>query len=586
MTTSLIQNPWHVDSLQAFSYLCCPECVYRCQEETSFQAHAVQNHPKSVVLFTNIEDVVVKEEANPDTELEMKMYVEESDDLNEDIIEDTFEDPMIEPIEDPMNEPTEDPIAEQIEEEEFSCVYCKMSFTKFSEMKDHMKAEHTDSKGNYELIKCKQCQEPIEDVENLFHKFHKDQCEKCLKICKCHYCGEKFHSFKVLNNHMKVYHVDEFGNPIKVKCEHCDKVFPNVIRLRRHVTELHDKKITCKDCNKTFTRNGYRQHRLTVHVDKEKKVFKCDQCDYVSHAQKYINIHKKNKHQKVHKHVCEDCGAKFMYPYMLKKHSCGYTRQEPPKQVNCPECGQEFTALRYLVSHYRNNHGGLPPGLEDREQFICDQCSAVFLSEVSLTNHITNQHVKGREKMYCEQCNQEFKEARYFIQHYKYIHKELPSEFKGKEQFMCEQCSDFFLSKTSLYTHVKRKHSKEPLKVLHKPKPTPKQCPHCDKIVCSSRRLTEHIKNKHMDNLPYKCDMCHRSYGTMTSLRWHKKNMHERIKCDVCGQEICNEFMLKRHKASVHGILPPNSFQCEHCPMFFMKLQAKQKHVEKNHKDK
>ena len=30
-------NPWQVESLDAFSYLCCPECVYRCQEATTFQ---------------------------------------------------------------------------------------------------------------------------------------------------------------------------------------------------------------------------------------------------------------------------------------------------------------------------------------------------------------------------------------------------------------------------------------------------------------------------------------------------------------------------------------------------------------------
>ena len=37
--------------------------------------------------------------------------------------------------------------------------------------------------------------------------------------------------------------------------------------------------------------------------------------------------------------------------------------------------------------------------------------------------------------------------------------------------------------KSSLDQHVKRKHSNEPIKVLHKPKPAPKQCPHCDKVL-------------------------------------------------------------------------------------------------------
>ena len=55
--------------------------------------------------------------------------------------------------------------------------------------------------------------------------------------------------------------------------------------------------------------------------------------------------------------------------------------------------------------------------------------------------------------------------------------------YQGKVQFMCEVCSDFFMNKSSLDQHVKRKHSNEPIKVLHKPKPAPKQCPHCDKVV-------------------------------------------------------------------------------------------------------
>ena len=58
------ENPWQVDNLMAFSFLCCPECVYRSQEETSFQVHAIQNHPRSSVFFNsgNIDPLTIKEE--------------------------------------------------------------------------------------------------------------------------------------------------------------------------------------------------------------------------------------------------------------------------------------------------------------------------------------------------------------------------------------------------------------------------------------------------------------------------------------------------------------------------------------------
>ena len=48
----------------------------------------------------------------------------------------------------------------------------------------------------------------------------------------------------------------------------------------------------CKDCDKSFNRSGYKQHRTVAHVDKKEKVFKCNQCDYTSYASKYIRVHK------------------------------------------------------------------------------------------------------------------------------------------------------------------------------------------------------------------------------------------------------------------------------------------------------
>ena len=44
-------NPWHVDSIQAFCYLKCPECGFDTKEDNLFEDHATENHPMSIVLF-------------------------------------------------------------------------------------------------------------------------------------------------------------------------------------------------------------------------------------------------------------------------------------------------------------------------------------------------------------------------------------------------------------------------------------------------------------------------------------------------------------------------------------------------------
>ena len=48
-------NPWHVNSIQAFNCLKCPECMFFSQEELDFKAHAMKNHPMSNAFFNKFE---------------------------------------------------------------------------------------------------------------------------------------------------------------------------------------------------------------------------------------------------------------------------------------------------------------------------------------------------------------------------------------------------------------------------------------------------------------------------------------------------------------------------------------------------
>lgn len=70
-------NPWQVESLEAFNYLCCPECVYRSKEPSTFEAHALQNHPLAITLFTTWDEE--EEEAKVKQEPGVKCDEEELD---------------------------------------------------------------------------------------------------------------------------------------------------------------------------------------------------------------------------------------------------------------------------------------------------------------------------------------------------------------------------------------------------------------------------------------------------------------------------------------------------------------------------
>ena len=42
----MTDNPWNVDSVHAFYFLKCPECIFESQEEYTFRDHAIENHPR------------------------------------------------------------------------------------------------------------------------------------------------------------------------------------------------------------------------------------------------------------------------------------------------------------------------------------------------------------------------------------------------------------------------------------------------------------------------------------------------------------------------------------------------------------
>jgi hypothetical protein len=56
----MTQNPWQVDSVQAFVYINCPECSFKTKEEGFFQDHAVASHPMCFPLFGHT-DIVIEE---------------------------------------------------------------------------------------------------------------------------------------------------------------------------------------------------------------------------------------------------------------------------------------------------------------------------------------------------------------------------------------------------------------------------------------------------------------------------------------------------------------------------------------------
>ena len=82
-------NPWHVDSIDAFYFLKCPECTFHTQKETKFQEHATKNHPLSFVLFGKEEiddslDILFGQEEIQDENFNSELGIANEDNSQED----------------------------------------------------------------------------------------------------------------------------------------------------------------------------------------------------------------------------------------------------------------------------------------------------------------------------------------------------------------------------------------------------------------------------------------------------------------------------------------------------------------------
>ena len=84
-------NPWLVENIQTFSFLNCPECMFKTKTEDTFKNHAVGNHPLSCVLFDQSTKTIVKEEAISESETEQ--IAEESDKTLEELMYSEFGSP-------------------------------------------------------------------------------------------------------------------------------------------------------------------------------------------------------------------------------------------------------------------------------------------------------------------------------------------------------------------------------------------------------------------------------------------------------------------------------------------------------------
>ena len=257
-------NPWEVQSLQDFTFICCPECVYRSQDAESFECHALDNHPDSKDFFKvhTIKPEFIEDPLATDTEFTPNLELNYVHDIKEDEnSENQFDSVNVTDLSehDEKNIQSHEDFLQNIDNEG--------DLSNTEEPKRAIKSKP----GKKQLTNSRDQETP--KINSDVSELHKE----------CQICFKKFESWKAKNNHIDRDHEE-------IICGHCSKKLATRQKLIKHIQQQHQK-VRCEECQRDYaSSNVYKKHLATFHAQKSDKKFKCSLCDYKTFAQVYLAV--------------------------------------------------------------------------------------------------------------------------------------------------------------------------------------------------------------------------------------------------------------------------------------------------------
>ena len=465
-------NPWNVTDLDDFLFYCCPECDTKHVTKDVFQHHALKEHQNArEILVPEETEYEIKEESEfLDLDIDLPLDNETCDfkDSEEIKIEprpkrncstksevikvdkEGEEDKSdSEPEHDLDFEPgvnksaksrTIQPKKKLKIKGKYKCEECEKSYKNHQTLKIHVATEHN--------LMCTKCEMVFASKEHII-----DHRKTCQNYQTCKTCGEKFDGFYLLKKHLKKNHPDEHSQAQCQTCELCGKVLGNIRNLKIHLLSVHnvgelppDKRIiNCSRCDKEFksavtmdehfktqchdndktecqniefnckfcstkwnSHLSLELHIMEIHM---KRMFSCDQCNYISHKREPIQRHIDLVHKQLRNRVCHHCGKAFTLQQYLRVHLRKKHNEGPPieRKYRCDQCDKSYENPKNLKIHKATNH-------QKNVSYPCPICSKTFLHKQYLQQHVKHVHEKYRPKK-CDLCPEAFLTNRDFKKH-------------------------------------------------------------------------------------------------------------------------------------------------------------------------
>ena len=616
-----IPNPWDVENASVFLKYNCPECDQKCQNLSDFKDHAIQNHEKAKVLFTDQEikndplelDIKVDEPLKKKRKRVTKKRV-----LDEDQVD---QDPDFSDIE---------TLHAEYKNEKWSCSECGFDQVEHKfDLVDHWLDHHNFKSINYEVChyctiifnnhksyvkhcgkdhpqvpmlretKCQLCDFSSNNRSVLVQHYSKDHEQEYVQY-QCNICQEKFTFEQQFLRHQQIKHSIEVK---KLKCDTCDTlIYGHTNILVHQASHKFIELYFCKHCDySSVTKVELIVHHKAHHDRLLPPYFKCDKCDFISRYNATTISHAKEQHNSEYNAFeCKTCGWTKNNLTQMLKHMEVHERN---RGHVCNYCGKKLRKLASLQFHIATVH----EADKSKQDYVCDICGYTTYHSFWLKKHVFAKHSKEKHTK-CYYCDETFAYKANMEVHVDRKHPE-----KGNKVHFCTVCDKGFIYAYSLKFHMhshKERHHSKVLKI----KSAPKQqinCELCGEEICSSK-IRWHYKKYHPEKIDQsillKCDHCHETFLDKMGLKKHMYNSHgdsqgskvcekcklpysqrhtcpagkaSRLQCHLCERSFCDKKKLQAHIIGDHE--KRKDYKCEYCSKAFALDFQRKSHIRQVH---
>ena len=512
------QNPWVVESIEAFSFYCCPECDFKSKKGDYFKKHALESHNKSKVLFitSKSDNTTNKDPLQVETDSIITQENLETFDENEsaEIIEDqhkTFDDQVavdnVEQIEtfdgnnyENISEP-ETSVDETVDRIDINEYYVEKTKTFNKENFDNVREVEMYNKELEQELTI------FNEKESEGNKERVDTFEK-----------DDYNMTEQQNNTIVVTRMNNTNDEMATHNEDNSNADDTIEAINKSKKDIKSK---CPICEKEFP-GKYWQGNLQVHMKNKHKInikklavkFKCDVCDASFITKSNLQTHIKTVHLKIIFHACSQCTKSYSQKQNLNRHikEVHMKMKTQEKQVHLlekPEGNIEkvtsFVEGNYNVTNNskideckkKKRNSDIERVLETisykkirpNKSYECPICQKTIAgcSNSNLKRHIQTVHKEHK----CEVCQSKFARKNSLINHMKEEHMQIKT-------FKCKDCSKSFSTKYNMERHEKQDHC------VNKPSQR-YTCNEYETSFEQKQQIESHINSDHLNERPYQC---------------------------------------------------------------------------------